>query len=303
MGSGSALKISVTDILNTSFSVYLSKMKFSFIVFLAMNSINTILTSFITSFLQRFNPPYSPESNSFPWLVDYVVSAIPAFSIIFLTTWVLTNLGLSLIVKWASDIFEGKEVDIKSGLSLIFRSLKDIISVSFLTGALIMLGLILLVLPGVILAIIFSLSIPALIIERLKVFGSLKRSKDLTDGTWWKISLLLLAILILFAAAYFFAELASSFFRQKFAGAIITIVAISLIEPVYPISITYLYYVLRGQKPAYRLVEARAKYVQPTRKLEVKFCYSCGQVLPYDAIYCPNCGARVAAISDNLYDT
>lgn len=301
MSFSSPTKISVANILSTSFSIYLGKIKFSFIVFLALNSINAVLTRFVMDFLQHFSPYYSPDNNSFPWLIDYIVSAIPAFSIIFLIIWVLTNLGLSLIVKCASDVFEGRRVDIKSSLLLIYKLLKDIIVICFLTGALIVSGLILLIVPGILMAIIFSLSIPVLIIERPKFLDSLKRSKNLTDGIWWKTSLLLLAVLLLFAAAYLSAEIVSSFFRQRFAGVIATVIAVSLVEPVYPISITHLYYILRNQKSAYRPVEARVEYAWPTHEPGVKFCYNCGQVLPHDAIYCPNCGIKVTIISNNLH--
>jgi len=62
-----------------------------------------------------------------------------------------------------------------------------------------MLGLILLVVPGVMLLIASSVAIPVLVEERPGVIASIKRSFELTRGSrWW---ILLLLVLLLFASS------------------------------------------------------------------------------------------------------
>lgn len=290
------IRVSVTEILNNSFSIYLSSIRIFFSIFLALNIANAALAKFILGFLPPFNPlSFSPDG-SVTQIINYLVSLTPILSITFLLTWILTNLGCGLVVKCTFDILEGRKVDVKSNFMLTLRSLGKILGVSFLTGVLIISGIILLIVPGIIVAVIFSLSIPALICEQLGVFESLKRSKYLTDGVWWKTFLLLIAVIALLAVSYIFAEIlvAVADIRQSIAKITIIIMVISFVEPIYPIGMSCLYYILRRQKSAYQLMNREVAYPQRTQDIGVKICYNCGQVLPYDAIYCPNCGLRVA---------
>lgn len=290
------IRTSVTEILNNSFSIYLSNIGIFFSIFLALNIVNAALAKFILGFLPPFNPLVFSADGSIAQTINYLVSLTPILSLTFLSVWILTNLGCSLAVKCTLDILEGRKVNMKSNLLLTFKSLGKILGVSFLTGILIISGIVLLIVPGIIVAVIFSLSIPALMFERLGVFGSLKRSKELTDGVWWKTFWLLIAVLALLIVAYLSAEIlvTVAVIRQSTAKIIAATMVISFVKPIYPVSISCLYYILMRQKSAYQLMSREVAYPQRIRDMGVKVCYNCGQVLPYDAIYCPNCGLRVA---------
>lgn len=288
-------RISITEILDNSFSTYLSKIGIFFPIFLALNVANAALAKFILRFLPPFNPLSFSADGFITQIINYLVSLTPILSLIFLSAWILTNLGCGLVIKCTFDILEGRKVNMKNNLLLTLRSLGKILGVSFLTGVLIISGITLLIVPGIIVAVVFSLSIPALIYERLGVFGSLKRSKELTDGAWWKTFLLLVAVLALLIVAYLSAEIlaAVAAIRQSTTKVIAATLIISFVEPIYPISISCLYYILRRQKSAYQLMSREAAYPQRIQDMGVKVCYNCGQILPYDAIYCPNCGLKV----------
>lgn len=64
-------------------------------------------------------------------------------------------------------------------------------------------GWVLLVVPGVMLAMIWSVAPPALVAERLGVFDALGRSRELTRGARWRI----LGLVVLVYAIYFVASL------------------------------------------------------------------------------------------------
>ena len=86
------------------------------------------------------------------------------------------------------------------------------------------------------------------------------------------------------------------FYQQSWIRDALRIVLFSLVEPIYPISITRFYYKLkRGKIPSMR-VETQEAYPThpPFSHSEIRFCHHCGQLLPYDAIYCPNCGRKVS---------
>ncbi|MCX8170658.1 MAG: YciC family protein [Candidatus Bathyarchaeota archaeon] len=294
MKFASLKRVSVTEILDNSFSIYLSSVEVFFPIFLALNAVNIIITRFILGFLPPFSQLNFSADRFLSQIINYLAYLIPILSLAFLSTWVITNLGCGLAVKCALDVLEGRKMNVKINLLITFRSLKEILGISFLTGALIISGIILFMIPGIIVAVIFSLSIPALMHERLGVFGSLKRSKELTDGLWWKTFSLIMSVLALLIVAYLFVSLLAANINQSFVRIIIAIIVISLIEPIYPISISHLYYILIRRKTVYQPTSHEATYPQRVYDVEVRVCYSCGQVLPYDAIYCPNCGERVA---------
>ncbi len=61
----------------------------------------------------------------------------------------------------------------------------------------VMVGLILLIIPGIWLYVLFALATPALVLERGRVFSSLGRSRLLVRGSWWRtFGILLLAAII-----------------------------------------------------------------------------------------------------------
>lgn len=288
-------KISALEILDKSFSIYLTKMEMFYAIFLILNIINAVLVHAITGFLPSLSASPELPSDFLSWLVDYGVSAIMVFSISILITWLITNFGNSVIIGCVSGILEGRRVEITKNLKLTFHLFGRLLVMSLVVGALVVLGFILLIFPGLVMAIIFSLSTPAMIIEHLGVLGSLRRSKELTDNMWWKIFLLLTALFTIFVLAYLVAEalfiILHRYYRQILVRHILRILLITLVEPLYPISITHLYYELRWRKmtrPSPPIYEERYPPIQ-----EAKFCHYCGQLLPYDALYCPNCGRRL----------
>jgi hypothetical protein len=70
--------------------------------------------------------------------------------------------------------------------------------VGLLSGLGIILGLILLVVPGIILYVMWSVAAPALVEERLGPVEALGRSRDLTRGARWKVFGLSLVVLVVY---------------------------------------------------------------------------------------------------------
>ena len=84
---------------------------------------------------------------------------------------------------------------VKTALPLIL----PLIGVGLLVYFGIVLGMILLIVPGIILALMWSVSVPALVEERRGVVASMSRSRALTKGSRWRLfGLFLVAGIILF---------------------------------------------------------------------------------------------------------
>jgi hypothetical protein len=100
--------------------------------------------------------------------------------------------------------------------------------------------------PGIIIAIIFSLVIPTIIIEQKGAFESLGRSKNLVSNRWMKTFLLglILGIIVLIVntAATFLAGPLSTI--HPIANSLTTSIISAFVSPLYPIAITYLYYTM-----------------------------------------------------------
>jgi hypothetical protein len=71
------------------------------------------------------------------------------------------------------------------GLRLLFPSLFILFLYLFITS----IGLILLIIPGIYLTVIYSMSLPVLILEGERGFRALSRSKELTQGFFWSLLL------------------------------------------------------------------------------------------------------------------
>jgi hypothetical protein len=115
-------------------------------------------------------------------------------------------------------------------------------------------GLILLVVPGVLLALRWSLSAPVLITERQGVLKSMKRSAELTQGHRWSIFLLFLMVFLVmivleFALFALFGGLQGLVAaRRSTASSIVSVLINMLIIPFNSALVAALFNTLRTQK-------------------------------------------------------
>lgn len=287
-------RISILDILDSSLVLYLRKMPAFFIIFLLVNTVSAFLFWIASPFIPKLNLQTISIDEFLVQLINYGVYLLSSLLPIFLVSWIIIHVGGSIVMSYTIRIYEGGEIGIGEIIEKMPHFLGRIIAISFLVGALTITGFILLVFPGIIMLVVFSLAIPASISENLGVFESLRRSRLLIEGFWWKAFLLFLSIFALLLVAILLADLSLFLFQPAYRSlkALIRVIMISLIEPIYPISIANFYnHIKRLKVPP----EIKVWEHMPSRALEteVKICYNCGQILPYDAVYCPNCGVKV----------
>jgi hypothetical protein len=117
---------------------------------------------------------------------------------------------------------EGREASFGESALAGLRVIVPLFIVGLLIGLAVMFGMILLIVPGVILYIMWSVAGPVLVEERSGIFGAFGRSSYLTSGARWPvfgINLLLLVIMWAFAALLG-AVLFSIYGLQGLAGAL-----------------------------------------------------------------------------------
>lgn len=91
------------------------------------------------------------------------------------------------IVRAAAQATLGDPIDVEASYRWGFRRIGSVILVSILAGLAVLGGLILLVVPGLIFAVMLCVSVPALIVEDRRGSDALGRSWSLVKGSFWHV--------------------------------------------------------------------------------------------------------------------
>jgi len=296
-----------TEILSKSLNLYLAKYELFIIPFLAANLANNMLSQLMYSLMPEFLLPPDFTEEFLLWLINYLANAVPVIAIFAIINWAITTISNGIAVKCSSDMLNEKSPSLRTGLNSALSSILPLLAAGLIVGVLTVLGMILLIIPGIIAAVMFSLTVQVIMLEQLGVFTSLRRSRELVAGRWAKTFAVLLLVLLGTAVASLAGEVLVSSLGGLSGGAaetarwLITSILMSLVQPLQPIALTYLYYTLRMRErapkpaiPTSAQAPARPPAARPTgpslRGYRPRFCYKCGQRLPSDAIYCPRCG-------------
>ena len=106
----------------------------------------------------------------------------------------------------------GHGAGIGAAMQRSLANLLPLLGVGLISALLSVLGLMLLVVPAFIVAVILFVVVPAVVIERAGVFGSLGRSMELTKGCRWKLFAVLLVMLCIHTALAFVVGIFVGFF-------------------------------------------------------------------------------------------
>ena len=79
----------------------------------------------------------------------------------------------------------GRPVDVGKSFGYAFSRLAGLIGLAFLIGAVVFVGFILLIVPGLILMVFLAMAVPAFVVERKGIGESMSRSWNLVSGSWW----------------------------------------------------------------------------------------------------------------------
>ena len=120
-----------------------------------------------------------------------------------------------------------------------------LLAVSIITGVSIALGFIVFVVPGVILAVMFSLVYPVIMLEGTSIMGSLSRSHALVRNRWLKTFALLLVVSIIVGIINGISVVITLPFGV--VGPLIASILTALITPIFAIATTLYYYSMRAR--------------------------------------------------------
>lgn len=116
---------------------------------------------------------------------------------------IVIGISTMFLIAWIAILFDqykkGEKIDLKNSFSQVNQLLLDIIVLSIVVGFLISLGTLAYVIPGLILALFLIFSPSALVVDKLSVTDSLKRSFSFVFNgeNFLQIFLLLFVIFLL----------------------------------------------------------------------------------------------------------
>lgn len=109
---------------------------------------------------------------------------------------VLTYAAMGAVVYGTVSFLRGGPAGLGECLSKGFAAVLPVILVAILITIMGAVGMMLLVVPGIIVFVITAAAVPATVVERPGIWGSIKRSAELTKGNRWRIFALMVIFYI-----------------------------------------------------------------------------------------------------------
>ena len=176
----------------------------------------------------------------------------------------LYALGLGVLIAAIADAYLGRPLGVRQAFSRVRPLLASLLGGYVLAGLRIVLGLLLLVIPGLVWAMSYLLVTQAVVVEGKGARAALERSKELSRGGRGRLALLGLVVgLIQLALQWGFAAvLPAAVQRVPLLALLLQQLPAILVLPLYPAVLTVAYFDLRVRKEAFDL-ELLAQAVEP----------------------------------------
>lgn len=199
--------------------------------------------------------------------VPNVLASILWFVVIAFVGLVMFAASQAASVVAVSELHLNRPASVADSFSRVKGHLLGVIAISLVVGIGVGAGAVALFVPGILLAIIWSLSVPAKVLENKGVFDSMSRSVDLTKNDWGRIFIVMLLVAVLswgvrllFQAPILYATVLSARAGMRTAvlgwqiGSLVaSFVSESLVGAVGTIAFSLLYYDERVRKEAFDL--------------------------------------------------
>jgi hypothetical protein len=110
-----------------------------------------------------------------------------AWALSFVSVFVLHPLAEAIIVHAAFQDMRSRPVRPTESLNVVLRRFLTIVGLAFVVNFLMVLGVILLIIPGLMLYTMWFVALPACVVERLGPWTSLRRSRELTKRPYRQV--------------------------------------------------------------------------------------------------------------------
>jgi hypothetical protein len=160
---------------------------------------------------------------------------------------VATTLFTGMVVELVADVQDGRR-DATPGqlLRAVTPVIGQLIVVAFAAALGVLIGLFLIIIPGLILLTVWSVAAPVVVLERPPGLQALRRSRELVSGNGWQVFGVILVLDLLVAVIAGALELAADGAGTG-VGIIVTVVLGVLTAPFAALAAAVLYFELRGR--------------------------------------------------------
>ena len=238
-------ELSVEEIVSLTFRLYTSKFLPFFLPFLIAGVVTGL---FSYAVYLSFPLPTLPTVYTTEEVMKRFLAFVSALMVIgFLTSllnWVVGTLTTGVAIRYASDNIEKGSADLGASFHTAWSKLPSLLVAQLAIGILTAIGTLFFLVPGIIIAVMFSLTIPAIIIEQKGAFESMGRSRRLVSNRWLKTFALLLIIGIIGLIVVGVVRVLAIVYGIAYPNIEIPLTSIisSVVAPISPIATTYLYY-------------------------------------------------------------
>src|SRR3989441_8994263 len=289
---GISRELSFGEIFSKTFQVYRRYFAKYFVLFAVVGVIIQVVTTLAMQAFVRPAPlPLNPTPQQFSSYLSSLFEVLfLLLAVIFLVNVIFSTIAQGGAIKMASDEITKGQVDTGASVRFAVSKLLSIWALSIIVGIIVFLGFIALIVPGIILAIMYSLALPVLLIENKGVTESMGKSRQLVSHRWLKTfaTFFVLAIIVIIASAIVNAITGP----LGIAGPVVNGILSAFYQPLFPILMTVYYYSNLARITA---LPADQISTAPTMTAQagMKFCPSCGTQLASSATFCSKCGAKL----------
>ena len=288
---GISRELSLGEVISKTFEVYRRDFSKYFVLFAIVGVIVQVVTALAQQAFVLPTLPVNPTPQQFSsWFSALFAALFLLVAVIFVVNIVFSTIAEGSAVKMGSEQITKGQVSLGASIRFVVSKLLSIWALSIIVGIIVFLGIIALIVPGIILAIMFSLALPVLLIENIGVTESMGRSRQLVSHRWAKTfgTFLVLGIIVLVASLIFSAITAP----LGIIGTVVNGILSALYQPLFPILMAVYYYsnLARISQPPPGQMP-----MGPTATFQagMKPCPTCGTQNLSSATFCTRCGARL----------
>jgi len=243
-------ELSLEEILKWAFAIYSKNFTKFLIPFLAaalvVGSLGVVVYNFATTATANIPEPGASPEEIQNWFWGFIVAMLAIVFIMGITSWIISAVVNGVCVKCAADLIEKGKASLTEAFNFTVYKLVSLLAVALITVILIGLGFLALIVPGIILLIMFSLVVPAIMIEDIGALDSLSRSRRLVSYRWLKTFALLLIVYL----AVIFVSYIGNLIGQPLGplSTLVGSVAAAFVQPIIPIALTVYYYAMLAKE-------------------------------------------------------
>ena len=288
---GIGRELGLGEVISKTFDVYRREFAKYFVLFAIVGVIVQVVITLAQQTFVLPNLPVNATPQQFSAYFSALFGALLLlFVVIFVVNIVFSTIAEGSAVKLASEQITKGQASLGAAVKFAFSKLLSIWALSILVGIIVFLGFIALIVPGIILAIMYSLALPVLLIENKGVTESMGRSRQLVSHRWAKTfgTFLVLGIIVIIASLIFGAISAPLGIISPVVNGILS----AFYQPLFPILMAVYYYsnLARISQPP----PGQMPMGPPvTFQAGMKLCPTCGAQNVSSATFCTKCGARL----------